>query len=102
MTPFEIPLSPNPQKFEIELGGVSYRMTVSWNPISSCWILDIRDSSDVDILLGVPIVTGVDLLAPYAHLGFAGALVAQTDSDPQAVPTRDNLGETGHLYFVVE
>jgi len=101
MTPYEIPLSPQPQVFQIELAGVSYRMTVSWNPLTESWILDIRSISNVDIILGIPIVTGVDLLAPYPHLGFGGALVAQTDNNPKAVPTYDNLGEAGHLYFVI-
>jgi hypothetical protein len=102
MTPYEIPLSPEPQTFSIELNGVSYRMTVYWNPSSGCWILDIRDAQNADVLLGIPIVTGVDLLGQYDYLGFGGSLVAQTDHDPLAAPTYDNLGQTGHLYFVVE
>lgn len=101
MTPYEIPLSPQPQTFQIELAGITYKMTVSWNRVSNSWVLDIRSSSNEDILLGVPIVTGTDLLAQYPHLGFGGSLVAQTDYDPAAVPTYENLGTTGHLYFVV-
>jgi hypothetical protein len=42
---------------------------------------------------GVPLVTGVDLLAQYAYLGFIGSLVVQTDHDPDATPTYENLGE---------
>lgn len=100
-TYYEIPLSPTPQKISIPLGGITYSMTVKWNWVSACWMLDIADASGNALVNGIPIVTGVDLIGQYAYLGFAGKLVAQTDNDPDAVPTFDDLGTTGHLYFIV-
>ena len=49
---------------------------------------------------GIPIVTGIDLLEQYQHLGIAGQIVAQTDGDTFAVPTQSNLGTAGRLYFI--
>ncbi len=100
-TAYEIPLVANPQNFSIALGGVSYNLNVYWNVAGSVWCLDIADSLNNKILSGIPLVTGTDLLAPYAYLNFGGKLIAQTDQDLTAPPTFDNLGTAGHLYFVV-
>lgn len=102
MTPYEIPLSPVPQSFTIDLGGTTYNLTVTYNGMSSTWVLDIADINGVPVLQGVPIVTGCDLLGQFGYLNFGGALVAQTDHDPDAIPTQANLGITGRLFFVVQ
>jgi Domain of unknown function (DUF6983) len=98
---YEIPTSPQPQTFSISLNGVSYQLTLTWCDPASCWLLEIDDANGNQIVAGIPLVTGVDLLAQYEHLGIGGQLFAQTDGDPGAPPTFDNLGTTGHLYFVV-
>ncbi|VXB25340.1 conserved hypothetical protein [Burkholderia sp. 8Y] len=100
MTAYEIPLSAKPQTFSIPLGGVTYKMTLRWNVPAEAWMLDVADASGSAMVGSIPLVTGVDLLGQYAYLGFAGQLVVQTDNDPAAVPTFDNLGTTGHLYFI--
>lgn len=101
MPAYEIPLSPEPQTFTIELSGVTYRLTFGWNAVVSVWVLDIADQYENPILRGIPLVANVDLLSPYPYLNFGGTLIAQTDSDINLPPTFDNLGSTGHLYFVV-
>lgn len=97
----EVPLSPKPQTFAIQLAGVSYNMTFRFNSMMDCWVLDLMDASKAPVVSGIPVVTGLDLLAPYRYLGVGGALIAQTVNDPTAVPTFDNLGKTGKVYFVV-
>jgi len=100
-TIFTIPLSPTPQTFKITLGGVDYRLTFTYKDIEEGgWILDIADANSVPMILGIPLVTGVDLLAQYAHMGFGGELRVQTTQDPDAVPTFDNLGIDAILYWV--
>lgn len=101
MTAYEIPLEPTPHTFAVTLAGVEYRLTVKWNERASCWVLDIATSLGAALVTGVPLVTGVDLLEQHRHLGIGGSLYAQTDDDPNAVPTFDNLGSNGHLFFVV-
>jgi hypothetical protein len=96
----EIPLSPDNQIFSIDLAGVTYRLTVLWNTPAAVWVLDIADILDNPILQGIPLVTGVDLLSPYPYLNFGGKLIAQTDNVPDVPPTYNDLGITGHLYFV--
>ena len=64
------------------------------------WVLDVYDSGGNPIVTGIPLVTGENLLAQYAYLGFIGGLWVQTTSDPDAVPTFQNLGGDGQLYYV--
>lgn len=99
---YEIPLSAANQSFQIQIGGIVYQLTLIWRDADQGgWCLDIADSQQTPILSGVPLVTGVDLLAQYAYLGFGGKLVVFGDSDPLAAPTFANLGTTTRLYFVV-
>lgn len=99
-TPFEIPLLSVPQKFSVSLNSVTYNMTLRWNSFGQFWCLDIYDQNDGPILCGVPLIPGVDLLAPYGYMNFGGQLVVQSDFDPGAAPTSDNLGTQSHLFFV--
>ena len=101
MSVYEIPLSPQPQKFSVALAGVTYNMTVKWNDNRANWFLDIADDSDQPIVGGIPLTTGNDLLAQYKYLGFGGQLQVQTDFDTSQIPSYDNLGVSSHLFFVV-
>lgn len=101
-TYYEIPLSPNAQSFYIALAGVQYQMQVTWRTATEGgWFLDIYDASGNALVLGIPLVTGVDLLAPYPDAGVGGSLYVATDGTPDAVPLYSNLGTTAHLYFGV-
>lgn len=99
-TVYEIPLSPQPQTFNIALAGTTYGFAVTWNAQNASWIIGITDASGNPILSGIPMVTGVDLLEQFQHLNFGFALVAQTDNSPDTVPAYDNLGVTSHLYAI--
>ena len=101
-TPYEIPLIPQAQTLSISLNAVTYNLSIQWNVPSQSWKLDITDVNDVPLLTGIPLVTGVDLLSPYPYMNFGGQLIAQTDHNPLAPPTYDNLGVTGHLYWVTQ
>jgi len=101
-TPFLIPLQPTNQVFVISLAGVQYQMTVKWNDANQAWTLDIANVNGTAIVSGIPIITGTDLLAPFAYLNFGGQLIVQTTNDTDAVPTLANLGSAGNLFFVVE
>lgn len=102
VTYYEIPLSPNAQRFYVTLAGVQYQVQVAWRTAAEGgWFLDLYDGSGNALVLGVPLVTGVDLLAPYPDLGIGGSLYVTTDGAPDAVPLYANLGTTAHLYFAV-
>lgn len=101
MAVFEIPLSPQPQTFDIQLVNTTYRLTFYWNNApSGGWMLDVADSNDVPLISGIAVVTGANLLEQYDYIMIGGALQVQTDFDLNAVPTFQNLGVTSHIYFI--
>jgi Domain of unknown function (DUF6983) len=95
---YEIPLKSVPQIFTITLNTVVYTVLIQWRD-GVGWVLDIGDSQNNPIVSGIPLVTGADLLGQLAYLDINGILFCQTDNDPDAVPTFDNLGVGSHLYF---
>lgn len=100
-TPFLIPLQPNNQTFVISLAGVQYQLTFKWNDANQAWTLDIASATgSTPIVSGIPVVTGADLLAPYAYINFGGQLIVQTTNNTNAVPTLANLGSAGLVYFL--
>jgi len=100
-TVYEIPLNGEAQNFQITLSNVKYRFSLQYrNNVNGGWILNIADQNGNDIIDGIPLVTGADLLAQYRHLGISGSLLVSTDGNPDAVPTYTNLGTISHLYFI--
>ncbi len=105
MTPYLIPTQPQAQQMQITLGTVAYNLVLRWNVPNNSWMMDILDDSGNQILSGVPLVTGEDLLSQFAYLEIggsigAGELQVQTTSDTFAVPTYANLGTDGNLYWL--
>lgn len=98
---FEIPLTPQNQKFQIFLSGLQYTLNVRWNKFANAWSMDIYDVNQIPLVSGVPLVTGADLLAQLKYLGIGGQLIVQSDGVTNAVPTYENLGSVGHLYYRV-
>lgn len=79
---------------------MDYRFTVKWNKPASCWIADITDVNGNAVLNGISLVTGADLLDQYGYLRLGGQLIAQTAHDADAVPTFENLGGDGKMFFM--
>ena len=100
MAVFEIPLGPESQIFNVSLNAIDYKFSLSWNPSSSAWNVDIYSSSGFLLVGGIEMVADTDLLEPYSNLNFGGQLIAQTDGEIGVNPTYDNLGIASHLYFI--
>ena len=102
-TNYEVPLTNEPQTFEIALGGKDYQITNKWNDSDdSGWVLDIADSEGNPIACNIPLITGGDCLAGLEYLELGGSLIVNTNgSNPYNVPTLDNLGVDSILYFQV-
>jgi hypothetical protein len=101
LTAYVIPLQPTNQLLSVTLNGVLYNLRVIWNAIAQIWVMDIYDSSSNPVLLGVPLVSGGDLLWQFEYLGIGGQMYAQTSNDTDAPPTFTNLGVTSQLYYVI-
>lgn len=97
---YEIPLTAEPQRFDVILNGVEYYFVLTWCKPQQYWLIEIQDRLGKRLVGGIPLITGADLLAQYQYLGIGGALIVQTDTDALAVPTYTNLGQTARLYFL--
>jgi hypothetical protein len=101
MADYTIPLTAEDQIFSVSLGGTKYQLTVRWNDSDEGgWVLDIAlPDNGGDILTGIPLVTGCDLLAPFDYLGINGGLVVYADGS-DLPPTVANLGDGVDLVFI--
>jgi len=95
----EIPLTPDNQQFSIALGSQNLGIRVIWRDAAG-WVLDLLDDSDSELVSGIPMVCGVDLLAQYPFFGIEGQLIVKSDDEDNEYPTKENLGIRSHLYFV--
>lgn len=96
---YEIPLRPMNQTCSVALAGRVYSLRLMWCAASLAWIMDILSQEGEPLVMGVPLVTGADLLEQYKYLSFGGKLFVTTDGDNRAPPTYENLGVNSHLYW---
>ena len=96
----EIPLSPENQRFSISVAGQSLQMAVTWR--TAFWCLDIMDSTGTDLIKGIPLITGANLLAQYRYLGLGFSLYVNCDDPANDNPTQTDFGIKSHLYAVTE
>ncbi len=100
---FKIPLSNIPQTFDIEMNGKAYTITCRYNTEMASWLLSMADGdTGADLFDSMPLVTGTNLLAQYAHIGLDGSLIVYTDGDEFAPPTEANLGIECNLYYAID
>lgn len=100
---FRIPLVAEPQTFEISLSGRAFNMTSRWNPEMPAWTICLQDAVTLEpLIVCLPMVTGVDLLSQFRHLGIPGSLFAYTEGDELAPPTLTNLGIEAQLYYLTD
>lgn len=100
--PVQLPVVPSQaQRFKLDLGGTTYNFRLTYNAAQDgCWVMDIGDDNGAVLVAGIPLVSGVDLLAQHRHLGFTGGLIVTTDRGAGEVPSFDGLGVTSRLFFI--
>lgn len=101
-TAYEIPFTAEPQTFVIDLAGTAYRLTTRWCTAANHWVLDILTPDDTPVILGIPVVPGVDLLGQYEYLGIKGKVFVQSAADQYATPKYADLGDRSLVFFVTE
>ena len=93
---YEIPLSGKAQQFGISVLDVNYTMRVQYAAAQDAgWFLDIANEAGEAILTGLPLLPGVDLLAPHRHLGMGITLSITGDT----APAYADLGTNARLIF---
>ncbi len=86
--------------YRTRLDGTIYRFRFVWNIRNHLWLMDIRQSDDTPILLGVQVVVGTDLLGPFDNaLLPPGQLFAVDTLNEGVSPGRNDLrGRTQMVY----
>lgn len=103
MAIYEIPLATTPQTFLTTIGEKQYRFSIMWcNAPEAGWILDIDDPNGNPVVHGIPLVSGIDLLAQYPQFMWGGKLGMYIAGDQGNSPTFENLGSEARMYFVTE
>lgn len=95
MALIELPVSPGviDQSFSLRLDGAVYSVRLRFNTRAGFWALDLGAADGAELLAGLAVRLGVDLLAPYADDRFPpGRLFAVNYVADYAEPDRDSLG----------
>lgn len=96
----EIPTKPFSQRLTIPFNGIEYILTLYYIDCTcGGWIMDIEDANGNDLVCGLSLVTGVNLLEQFDYLDFGVVLITSTDGSFLDVPTYDNLGTVSHLWL---
>ena len=96
----EIPLNSNPEQlFSITLNGNTYDCRVILNSRTGVWSISFSQAG-VDILVGVSLLGGVDILNQY-NIPIENAYVVNLDNTNQD-PTKTNLGTVAKLFILTE
>jgi hypothetical protein len=96
----EVPLNSNPEQlFSITLNSNTYDCRVILNSRTGVWSISFSQSG-VDILVGVSLLGGVDILNQY-NIPIENAYVVNLDNTNQD-PTKTNLGTVAKLFILTE
>ncbi len=97
---FEIPLSSGAQKFSIRLGENTLQIRLVWREAEGGgWFIDLFDNEGLDLITGIPLRSGRNILEEHAHLGL-GALTVSLDGETSRDPAYDEMGSKVQLYWM--
>ena len=72
-------------------------MSLYWNTYDSAWYMDLLGLQNEEDIKGIKLVTGANLLKPYAILELGGMYVVDGE-DLGEDPTFDEMGSRWQLY----
>jgi hypothetical protein len=94
----QIPLDNSPNQsmdvtVEVDGANISLSLFIYYNTIAGYWVMDIQKDG-VDVLVGVPLVTGLSLLEQYTYLGIGSAYLVKAGETDLDYPddSDDSLG----------
>ena len=95
MALYEIPLTPQNQKFNISLGGKQYKLQFIYR--LDAWFFDVLDTSENMLISSLLICQGVNLLEQYQHI-LKGAFYSLNANKDESQAFSD-LGRNIKLYW---
>lgn len=100
---YEIPLYPENQLLRTSILGKMYifRTFYCADPQGG-WVLDISDDHGNNLVSGLALVYGTDILGQHQHLGLGFSLIMSTGSGLGSEITYSQLGTYSKLYVVIK
>jgi len=82
---------------------VIYFLSFKWSTRGEYWILDILDQDKNNLINGIKIVKGRNLLAPYQYKNIPqGFLMLVEPSDMESIIDKEDLGDVANLIYATE
>lgn len=95
-----IPLSSDPLgQVTVTLGDVTVTLVTRYNYSAACWCMDIQDANGDDLLAGIMLVPGVDLLKAYQEEKKSLGSLILAEKTAGAYMDPDSLGTTTKLIW---
>lgn len=98
-----IPVTPEPhQQFTIDLDGETVDLTIRWNATSEQWVMNFVGVTFETTVNGIALVTGVDLLGPYAvrEVGQIWLVDLEAKNGEPGSPEDADFGDRFQLLYV--
>ncbi len=87
-------------KFTLTLSGQVYTLRFRYNTRMSRWIMDIADSSNNDLLVGIPVLIERDMTGQYVFVTLpSGTFFAMDVTNQGNQPTRYSFGIDAALIY---
>jgi hypothetical protein len=95
-----IPLEPTPRySFQVTLEEKVYVFSIHWNNTDLGWFLDILGVTNTEDIKGIKLVTGPNLIKPYAIIDL-GALYMIDVTGANEDPDFDNFGSRYLMMYI--
>ena len=106
MSYYEIPLDNTPfsqQTFKLTLEGnrnINILLKLRYYDLLNLWVADICDNATgEELIVGMPLVAGVDLLRQYSYLNIGSAYMVAVEPTQLQQPNNETLGSTWILLW---
>ncbi len=96
---YAIPLTTGAQQFTIKLGENALQIRLVWRETQGGgWFMDLSDTDGTQVLAGLALRCGHDLLEEHAYLGL-GKLTVFLDGKSDSDPIYDDMGRQIQLIW---
>lgn len=85
--------------FDMKIDSDSYRISVQWNSLGLYWSITIEGLTNDVLLYGLALLSGADLLAPFAILEMGKLFVVDLELG-NTDPDRNSLGKRHVLVYM--
>jgi hypothetical protein len=87
-------------EFRIDLDLTTYTLAFRFNRRQGRWIMDVKTETDTPLVMGIPVLIGVDLLARFVIDGLPeGNLFAANIENDFVDAGRDDLGNNVVIFY---